>query len=285
MGIGTWLGRVGLGVMLRHWWARHAGVRAFAYAVMYSTFLVPAYLMPYLLVVELHGIVPGAALVAWDPMFLLLPVCLLAPYALTRAFVRETRWPARLSAVATILGLGAILDMALAAKMCQKMTEDSLVAGSLLTNLVCPMQFWGGVLAVAAVLHVAVIMWGVRAVSSAVPVKEEKGAEREAPSADNVGGPKPDDGGGDGGGAKADSTPFWRKSADWARRTARQGAAKAGSGAGALWRKTGRARAAAATAAHTGKRRLASAWRGLRDGLSGVAEKRGGGPDGGGAGA
>lgn len=279
MGLGTLLARAGLMIALRRWWARHAGARAFVYAVLYPTFLVPAYLLPYLLVVELHGVAPGAALAAWDPMFLLLPVCLLAPYALTRVFARGKRWPARLSAMATVLGLGAILDMALAAKMCQEVTEASLIVDSLLTNLVCPMRLWGGVLAVAAVLHVAVIMWGVRAIAAAAPVEEEKEVEREA-SAAGIG-PRPDESGVDGNGAKADLASVWRKSADWARKTARQGAARASSGADALRRKTDRARAAAAAAAHTGKRRAADAWRAL----TGAAEKRGGGPDGGGAGA
>lgn len=286
MGIGTWLGRVGLGVMLRHWWARHAGVRAFAYAVLYPTFLVPAYLLPYLLVVDLHGVAPGAALTVWDPMFLLLPVCLIAPYALTRVYARGKRWPARLSAMATVLGLIVVLYLALLAVSCLESGGDSAWL-----NLFCQTQWQGwGVLTLAAALHLAVVVWGVRVVFASAPTAENetlgaerKEAEREAPSTDDAG-PKPDDGGNGGSGAKTDSTPFWRKGADWARSTARQGAAKAGSGAGALWRKTGRARAAAATAAHTGKRRLASAWRGLRDGLSGVAEKRGGGPDGGGAG-
>lgn len=274
MAIGAWMGRISLGVLLRRWWGRHAGVRAFAYAALYPTFLVPAYLLPYLLVVELHGTAPGAALAAWDPMFLLLPVCLLAPYALTRAFVREKRWPARVSATATVLGLGAILDMALAAKMCQKAADSSPAADSLLTNLVCPMQFWGGVLAVAAALHVVVIMRGVRVVSSAA-AREEQEAEREAPPADDAGGLEPDDGGVDGGGVQEKAAPVWRRSADWARRTARRGAAQASSGVEALCRKTERPRAAVVAMARAGKSRVAAAWRAL----TGNAEKRGGGPE------
>ena len=273
MAIGAWMGRISLGVLLRRWWNRHAGVRAFAYAALYPTFLVPAYLLPYLLVVELHGTVPGAALAAWDPMFLLLPVCLLAPYALTRAFVREKRWPARMSAMATVLGLGAILDMALAAKMCQEVTEDSSAADSLLAILVCPIGFWGGMLAVAAVLHVVVIMWGVRTVSSVVVAEEEQGAEREAPPADDAGGLGLDDGGVDESGAKEEAVSVWRRGADWVRRTARQGAARAGSGVDALCRKTERPRAAAVAMARTGKDRVAAAWRAL----TGDAEKRDGG--------
>ena len=270
MGIGTWMGRISLGVMLRHWWARHAGARAFAYAALYPTFLVPAYLLPYLLVVELHGIKPGAALDAWNPMFLLLPVCLLAPYALTRGFARETRWPARLSATATVLGLGAILDMALAVKMCW---ETEAVPDFLLADLICPMWFWGGMLAVAAVLHMVVIMWGVRVVSSAAAVGEEQGAEQEMPPADDASDPGLDDGSVDGGGAKEDAAPVWRRSADWVRRTARQGAARVSSGVDTLCRKTERPRAAVAAAARTGKGRVAAAWRAL----TGNAEKRGGG--------
>lgn len=274
MAIGAWMGRISLGVLLRRWWNRHAGVRAFAYAALYPTFLVPAYLLPYLLVVELHGTAPGAALAAWDPMFLLLPVCLLAPYALTRAFVREKRWPARMAAMATVLGLGAILDMALAAKMCQEAAEASPAADFLLTSLVCPMRFWGGVLAAAAVLHAVVIMRGVRAVSSAAAAEAEQGAEREAPPADDVGGPGPADGGVDGSGAKEDAVSVWRRSADWARRTARQGVARASSGVDALCRKTERPRAAVAAMARTGKDRVVAAWRAL----TGNAEKRGDGP-------
>ena len=280
MGIGTWLGRLSLGVILRHWWVRHAGARTFAFAALYPTFLVPAYLLPYLLVVELHGIKPGAALDAWNPMFLLLPVCLLAPYALTRGFARETRWPARLSATATVLGLGAILDMALAVKMCW---ETERVPDFLLADLVCPMWFWGGVLTVAVVLHVLVIMWGAKAISALAAVSEEEEAVRETPAANDAA-PRPNDGGIDGNGAKEDSESVWRMGAAWARKTARRGAAGASSGAGALWKKTAQPRAVAASAAKEGKRRLASAWRGLRDGLSGAAEKRGGGPDEGGAG-
>ena len=287
MGLGTLLARAGLMVALRRWWARHAGARAFAYAALYPTFLVPAYLLPFLLVVELHGIAPGVALAAWDPMFLLLPVCLLAPYALTRVYAQGKRWLARLSAVATVLGLIAALYLALLEVSCPVLGGDSAWL-----DLFCRTQWQGwGMLAVVAVLHLAVVIWGVRVVFASALVAENetlgaegKEAEQEAPSVDDADS-KPGDGNGDGSGAKADSTLFWRKSADWARRTARQGAVKACSGAGALWRKTARTRAAAATAAHTGKRRLASAWRGLRDGLSGVAEKRGGGPDGGGAGA
>lgn len=287
MGLGTLLARAGLMVALRHWWARHAGVRAFAYAALYPTFLVPAYLLPFLLVVELHGVAPGAALAAWDPMFLLLPVCLLAPYALTRVYAQGKRWLARLSAMATVLGLIVTLYLALLEVSCPWLGGDSAWLA-----LFCRTQWQGwGMLALMAALHLAVVIWGVKVVfaSAHAAEKETLGAEREeakreAPSMDDAD-PKPDDGGGGGSGAKTDSTPFWRKGADWMRKTARQGAARADSGAGALWRKTGRARAAAATAAHTGKRRLASAWRGLRDGLSGVAEKRGGGPDGGGAGA
>lgn len=274
MAIGAWMGRISLGVLLRRWWNRHAGARAFAYAALYPTFLVPAYLLPYLLVVELHGTAPGAALAAWDPMFLLLPVCLLAPYALTRAFVREKRWPARVSALATVLGLGAILDMALAAKMCQAAAEDSPAADSLLTGLVCPMRFWGGVLAAAAALHVAVILRGVRVVSSAAVAGEEQGAEREAPAADDAGGPGPDDGGVDGSSVQEKAVPVWRRSADWARRTARRGAAQASSGVEALCQKTARPRAAAVAMARTAKGRVAAAWRAL----AGRAEKRGGGP-------
>ena len=274
MAIGAWMGRISIGVLLRRWWNRHAGVRAFAYAALYPTFLVPAYLLPYLLVVELHGTAPGAALAAWDPMFLLLPVCLLAPYALTRAFVREKRWPARVSATATVLGLGAILDMALAAKMCQAAAEASSAADSLLTSLVCPLRFWGGVLAAAAVLHVAVIMRGVRIVSSAAAAREEQEAEREALPADDVGGPGPDDGGVDGSDVREDAAPVWRRSADWVRKTARRGAAGASSGVDALCRKTERPRAAVAAMARTGKSRIAAAWRAL----TGNAEKRGAGP-------
>ena len=279
MGLATILSRIGIGVMVRSWWRRHAGARTFAYAALYPTFLVPAYLLPYLLLVELHGIEPGAALDAWNPMFLLLPVCLLAPYALTRGFVRETRWPARLSATATVLGLGAILDMALAAKVCREIAEFPLVPDSLLVNLVCPMWFWGGVLTVAVVLHVLVIVWGVKAVSTLEAAgEEEEEAEREAVAANDAG-PRPNDGGISGTGAKAKPDSVWRKGAVWARKTARRGATGASSGAGALWKKAARPRAAAASAARVGKRRLTSAWRGLRDGLSGAAEKRGGGPD------
>lgn len=290
MGLGTLLAR-GAGLMialrrLRRWWARHTGARAFAYAALYLTFLVPAYLLPALLVIELHGVEPGAAIAAWDPMFLLLPVCLLAPYALTRVYAQGKRWLAGLSAMATVLGLIVVLYLVLLEVSCPGAGGDSAWL-----DLFCRTQWQGwGMLALTAALHLAVAIWCVRVVSASASAAEQetlgaerKEAEREV-SATSVG-TRPDDGGGDGNGAKADSTPFWRKSAEWAQRTARQGAAKAGSGADALWRKTGRARAAAATAAHTGKRRLASAWRGLRDGLSGVAEKRGGGPDGGGAGA
>lgn len=284
MGIATILSRISLGVMLRSWWRRHAGVRAFAYAALYPTFLVPAYLLPYLLLVELHGIGPGAALDAWNPMFLLLPVCLLAPYALTRGFVRETRWPARLSATATVLGLGAILDMALAVEVCREIAKFPPVPDSLLVSLVCPMWFWGGALAAAVVLHVLVIVWGVKAVSALEAVgEEEEEAEREAVAANDAV-PRPNDGGISGTDAKESPESVWRKGAAWARKTARRGAAGASSGAGALWRKAAQPRAAAAEAARVGKRRLASAWRGLRDGLSGAAEKRGGGPDEGGIG-
>lgn len=278
MGLGTLLARAGLMVALRHWWSRHAGARAFAYAALYPTFLVPAYLLPSLLVVELHGVAPGAALAAWDPMFLLLPVCLLAPYALTRVFVQGRQWPARLSAMATVLGLIVALYLALLEVSCRESGGDSAWL-----DLFCRTQWQGwGMLALAAVLHLAVVIWGVRVVSASAPAVEKetlrakrKGVEREA-TATGID-PKPDDSGGDENGAKAGLASVWGKSADWARKTARQGAVKAGFGADVLWRKTGRVRTAAAAAAHTGKRRAADAWRAL----TGGAEKRGGGPDGG----
>ena len=278
MGLGTLLARFVQLFALRRWWSRHAGARAFAYAALYPTFLVPAYLLPALLVVELHGVAAGAALAAWDPMFLLLPVCLLAPYALTWVYAQGKRWLARLSAVATVLGLIVVLYLALLEVSCPEPGGDSVWL-----DLFCRTQWQGwGMLALTAVLHLAVVIWGVRVVSAAAPVaeKETLGASRkkvEQEATANGIAPKPDNGGGDENGAKVDLASVWGKSADWARKTARQGAVKAGSSADALWRKTGRARATAVAAAHTGKRRAADAWRAL----TGGAEKRGGGPDGG----
>lgn len=282
MGLGTLLARAGLMVALRHWWARHAGARAFAYAALYPTFLVPAYLLPALLVVELGGVELGAALAAWDPMFLLLPVCLLAPYALTRVFARGRRWAARLSAAATVLGLAAVLHLALLEASCGESGGDSAWS-----DLFCRTQWQGwGALALAAALHLAVVIWGAGAVSAAAPAAEKealgverKEVEREAPAGGI--GSSPDGGGIDRNGARAGLVSVWRKTADWARRTARRGATRASSGAGALRRKAGRARAAVAAGAHTGRRRVADAWRAL----TGAAEKRGGGSDEGGAGA
>ena len=276
MGIGTLLARAGLMVALRRWWARHAGARTFAFAALYPTFLVPAYLLPGLLVIELHGVAPGAALAAWDPMFLLLPVCLLAPYALTRVFVRGKPWPARVSAAATVLGLVAVLYLALLEVSCRELGEDS---PWLLLFCQTGWQGWG-VLALAAAMHLAVVLWGAKVISAPVPVAEEEAAEREEVerkeverevSADGAV-PRPADGGIDGNGIKAAPEFVWSRSVKWARKAARRGAAGASSSADALRERTARPRAAAAEAARTAKRRVAAAWRAL----TGAEKKRGG---------
>ena len=271
MGIGTLLARAGLMVALRRWWARHAGARTFAFAALYPTFLVPAYLLPGLLVIELHGVAPGAALAAWNPMFLLLPVCLLAPYALTRVFVRGKPWPARLSAAATVLGLVAVLYLALLEVSCRELGEDS---PWLLLFCQTGWQGWG-VLALAAAMHLAVVLWGVKVISAPVPVAEEEATEREEVEREvSAGGaaPGPADGGIDENGKKAASESVWRRSAAWAQQAARRGAAGASSSADALRERTARPRAAAAAAARTAKRRVAAAWRVL----AGTEKKRGG---------
>lgn len=157
------------------------GTKAFLYVVLYLTFLAPAYVLAYYWVAAVFGAPEAKAPDPWDGRFLLLPVCLLAPYVLVRAFT-GSRWLAMLAALALALGLMPILGPPLSMELCR---EPLLGWWHWLADFcAASMVGWSsGISAASAVLHLLVLALGAKLVMKAP--EEEK---RKAPEEEGAGG-------------------------------------------------------------------------------------------------
>ena len=152
------------------------GAKAVLYVALYLTFLGPAYVLTYYWVAAVFGTSAAEAPDPWDGTFLLLPVCLLAPYVLTRAFAG--RWLALLAALALMLGLVPILGPPLSMELCREPLLgwwrwlDGFCAAS--------MVGWSsGVSAASAVLHLLVLARGAKSIMKAPEEEKRKASEKE----------------------------------------------------------------------------------------------------------
>ncbi len=152
------------------------GAKAVLYVVLYLTFLGPAYVLTYYWVAAVFDTPVPEAPNPWDGMFLLLPICLLAPYVLTR--LAGSRWLALLAALALILGLVPILGPPLSMELCREPLLgwwrwlDGFCAAS--------MVGWSsGVSAASAVLHLLVLARGAKSIMKAPEEEKRKAPEKE----------------------------------------------------------------------------------------------------------
>ena len=173
----------GVGVFKFYRWLKSSrgrrflrGAKAVLYVALYLTFLGPAYVLTYYWVAAVFGTSAAEAPDPWDGMFLLLPICLLAPYVLTR--LAGSRWLALLAALALILGLVPILGPPLSMEFCREPLLgwwrwlDGFCAAS--------MVGWSsGVSAASAVLHLLVLARGAKSIMKAPEEEKRKVSEKE----------------------------------------------------------------------------------------------------------
>ena len=181
------------------------GAKAVLYVVLYLTFLASAYVLAYYWVVAMFGAPAARTLDPWEARFLLLPVCLLAPYVLVRVFA-GSRWLARLAVLALVLGLVPIFGPPLSAELCREQLLD--LWGWLGDFCGVSVVGWAsGVSAVSAVLHLLVLGLGVKCVMAV-----SGGAEQAARAQQPAGG---QDGGERAGGKRSRLRKAIRRGAGW----------------------------------------------------------------------